>query len=489
MKLKNRRKAGDSSVPALGASPSPLHPDAAGIDLAATDCVVAVPPDRDSRPIRTFLLTTDGLRTLCDWLLQCRVKTVAVEATGNYWVPLYDILDEAGIEVWLCNARHAKGVPGHKSDVQDAEWLRQLHTAGLLRRSYRPDKEVRPLRYLLRHRASLVKSATRCEQHMQKVLNELNLRLHHVISDLTGATGTRILDAIEAGQRDPAILAKLKDPRCQASEAELIAALTGNYQSQYLFVLKQSRDEHRYIQKLIGELDAQLAGLMSALPAAPLRPVPPAKGDSVAASTPAATPAKTETRDAVIERGPMPKIPPAKAKLQRNTPEAPIWEEAWRVFGVDLSGLPGVSANVISVLMAEVGGAEHFKAHFSTSERFCSWLGLCPDNRVSGGKRLSAKTRKVSNRLAQVLRLGALAASYSESTLGDFARRMKARLGKAEGVTATAHKIARILYALITTGQAYDEAKAFAPSLRAKSNRLSRLNKQAKILGMQLVPI
>jgi len=489
MKLKNRRKAGDSSVPAPGACPSPLHPDAGGIDLAATDCVVAVPPDRDPRPIRTFLLTTAGLRSLCDWLLQCKVKTVAVEATGNYWVPLYDILEEAGIEVWLCNARHAKGVPGHKSDVQDAEWVRQLHTAGLLRRSYRPDKEVRPLRYLLRHRASLVQAASRCEQHMQKVLNELNLRLHHVISDLTGATGTRILDAIEAGERDPSVLAKLKDHRCHASDAELIAALTGNYQSEYLFVLKQSRDEHRHVQKLIGELDAQLAGLMSALPTAPLQPAPPAQVVSVVEPTPAATPAKIDTNHAVIERGPMPKIPPAKAKLQRNTPVAPIWQESWRVFGVDLSGISGVSANVISVLMAEVGGAEHLKAHFSTSERFSSWLGLCPDNRVSGGKRLSAKTRKVSSRLAQALRMGALAASYSNSLIGDFARRMKARLGKAEGVTATAHKLARILYAVITTGQPYDETKAFTPSLRAKSNRLSRLNKQAKILGMQLVPI
>lgn len=474
MKLKNRRKPGDDTVCTPSATPAPLHADVAGIDMAAADCVVAVPPDRDARPIRTFLLTTDGLHALRDWLLQCRVRNVVLEATGNYWVPLYDILEDAGVEVWLCNARHAKGVPGHKSDVQDAEWLRQLHTAGLLRRSYRPDKEVRPLRYLLRHRAALIQSASRCEQHMQKVLNELNLRLHHVLSDLTGATGTRILDAIEAGERNPAVLAGLKDHRCHASQAELIAALTGNYQPQYLFVLKQCRVEHSHLQTLITEVDEQLAGLMAPLPDAPLPP--------------SASPASA-TEVAPAARPPMPKIPPSKAKLQRNTPHAPIWQEAWRVFGVDLSGIPGVSASVLAVMMAEVGGATHLKAHFATSERFCSWLGLCPDNRVSGGKRLSAKTRKVSNRLAQVLRLAALAASYSHSVLGDFSRRMKARLGKAEGITATAHKLARILYALITTGRPYDEAKAFAPSLRATSNRLSRLNKQAKTIGMQLVPI
>lgn len=460
-------------MPAPSGPAEPTHADAAGIDMASADCVVAVPPDRDDRPIRTFLLTSDGLFALRDWLLHCKVKTVALEATGNYWVPLYDILDEAGLDVWLCNARHCKGVPGHKSDVQDAEWLRQLHTAGLLRRSYRPDKEVRPLRYLLRHRAALVQSAGRCEQHMQKVLNELNLRLHHVISDLTGATGNRILDAIEAGERNPAVLAKLKDHRCHATDGELRAALTGNYQAEYLFVLKQSRDEHKHLQKLIAELDEQLAGMMSPLPdAAP--PAPPTADAEGGAMPP---------------RPPMPTIPAAKAKRQRNTPQAPIWQEAWRVFGVDLSGIPGVSASVLAVMMAEVGGATHLKTHFTTSERFCSWLGLCPDNRVSGGKCLSAKTRKVSNRLAQMLRLAALAASYSHSTLGDYAKRMKARLGKAEGITATAHKLARILYALITTGRSYDEAKAFAFNLRSKAKNLSKLKKQAKILGMQLVPI
>jgi transposase len=469
MKLKNRKTVSDTQKPPAQASTAVLHPDCAGIDIASTDCVVAVAPERDTRPIRTFQLTTDGLHILRDWLLKCHCKSVVIEATGNYWVALYDVLEEAGIGVWLCNARHAKGVPGHKSDVQDAEWLRQLHTNGLLRRSYRPEREVRPLRYLLRHRASLVQAASRCEQHMQKVLNELNLRLHHVISDLTGATGTRILEAILAGERNPAALAKLKDHRCHASEAELIAALTGNYQKEYLFVLKQSWAEHQHLQKLMGELDAQLAGTMAPLPSAPAN----------AADDPA---------DEAEPRGPMPKIAPAKAKLQRNTPQAPIWQEAWRVFGVNLSEVPGISANIVAVMMGEVGGASHLKAHFPSCGQFCSWLGLCPDNRISGGKKLSGKTRKVSSRLAGVLRLGALAASYSHSVLGDYARRMKARLGKAEGISATAHKLARILYTLITTGQPYDEAKAFAPTPQAKDRCLARLTQQAKKLGLQLVP-
>lgn len=446
-----------------------LHPDAAGIDIASSDCVAAVSPERDPRPIRTFRLTTDGLHALRDWLIACHCKSVVIEATGNYWIALYDVLDEAGIVVWLCNARHAKGVPGHKSDVQDAEWLRQLHTNGLLRRSYRPEREVRPLRYLLRHRAGLVQASSRCEQHMQKVLNEINLRLHHVISDLTGATGSRILEAIFDGERNPAVLAKLKDHRCHASDAALIAALTGNYQKEYLFVLQQCWAEHQHLQTLMRELDAQLAGMMAPVPSAPACPADETTGEP-----------KT--------RGPMPKIAPAKAKLQRNTPQAPIWQEAWRVFGVNLSEVPGISANVSAVLMGEVGGATHLKTYFPTCGQFCSWLGLCPDNRISGGKKLSGKTRKVSSRLAGVLRLAALAASYSKTVLGDYARRMKARLGKAEGITATAHKLARILYTMITTGQPYDETKAFAPTAQAKDHHLARLTKQAKKLGLQLVP-
>jgi transposase len=434
MTLNHRRRQGDTSpAAAKAASASPVHPDAAGIDIASADCVVAIPPDRDPRPIRTFLLTTDGLHALRDWLLACRIRTVAIEATGNYWIALYDVLDQAGIEVWLCNARHAKGVPGHKTDVQDAEWLRQLHTAGLLRRSYRPDKEIRPLRYLLRHRAGIVQAASQNEQHMQKVLNEINLRLHHVLSDLTGATGTRILEAILAGERDPATLATLKDSRCKAKDHELIAALTGNYQEEYLFVLGQCWQEHRHLQNKMRDVDARLEGLMTPIPAA--HEDPPS---SPGAPTPQA--GENEATTSANGNGPgsrpapMPKVCPSKAHKKRNPPHAPIWEQAWRVFGVNLSLVPGISGNIVAVLMGEVGGARHLKEHFKSAGHFCSWLGLCPDKRTSGGKTLTSKTRKVSNRLSSVLRMGALAASYSHSALGDFARRMKSRLGKAEGI-------------------------------------------------------
>lgn len=487
MTLNHRRHPGDTP-PAAKAPANPIHPDAAGIDLASADCVVAVPPDRDPRPIRTFLLTTDSLHALRDWLLACRIRTVAIEATGNYWIALYDVLDQAGIEVWLCNARHAKGVPGHKTDVQDAEWLRQLHTAGLLRRSYRPDKEIRPLRYLLRHRAGIVQAASQNEQHMQKVLNEINLRLHHVLSDLTGATGTRILEAILAGERDPATLAKLKDSRCKAKDHELIAALTGNYQEEYLFVLGQCWQEHLHLQNKMRDVDARLEGLMSPIPAAHDDP-PSSPGALTSQAGENEASAGANGNGPGSRPAPMPKVCPSKAHKKRNTPHAPIWEQAWRVFGVNLSLVPGISGNIVAVLMGEVGGARHLKEHFKSAGQFCSWLGLCPDKRTSGGKTLTSKTRKVSNRLSSVLRMGALAASYSHSALGDFARRMKSRLGKAEGITATAHKLARILYTLITTGQEYDESKAFAPTPQAQTNRLCRLANQAKKLGMQLVPI
>jgi len=432
------------------------HPDAAGIDIGAEELVAAVPHERDEEPVRTFSTFTGELHALRDWLLACGIKTVALESTGNYWIATYSILEEAGIEVFLVNARHVKAVPGKKTDVCDAQWLQQLHAAGLLAKSFRPAKEIVPLRYLLRHRSHLIESAGRELQLMQKVCNEMNLHLHHVLSDLDGVSAQRILGAILQGERDPEKLASLCDRRVRAPRARVIASLEGDYREEYLFVLGQCQQRWEQTQATITALDEKLAGLLAAFEA-------PCQGTA-------------------------PTAPWQQRRLHKNSPNLPIYDEAWRFYGVDLSSVAGVSAATLAVCMTELGTGAQIKAAFHSNQAFCSWLALCPDNRISGGKVLKAKTRQVKSRVAGALRLAAQALSHSKSALGEYCRRMKGRLGKAEGITATAHKLARILYAMITTRRPYDEKVAFAITPAKLQRRLNHLHAQAAKFGFQLVP-
>lgn len=463
---KARRPAAAGATAAATAPLPPVHPAAAGIDVGATELMVSVGTEScTERPVQAFGTTTPELHRLRDWLLACRIRTVAMESTSNYWVAAADVLEAAGIAVWLVNARHVKGVPGRlKTDVADAEWLRRLHTAGLLTRSYRPAAEVRALRYLMRQRADLVRAAGVQVQMMQKVLTECNLQLHHVLSDIDGVSGMAIIDAILAGERDPAVLAKLKDYRCKATPAELRAALTGNYQEEYLTVLRQAQALYRFLQTQIGELDHTLATLCATLRGR-LDDTPPA------------------------ERPALPAAPASQRRLHKNSPHISIYGESWRLYGVDLSAIPGISAQTIAVCMSELGGPEHLQRHFTSASRFCSWLGLCPDNRISGGRVLKAKTRRVASRVAASLRMAAEAAAKSKSALGDYARRIKARLGKAEGVVATAHKLARILYAMITRCQPYDPGMAAQTTPAARLRQLKTLQARAAALGLQLVEL
>jgi len=432
------------------------HPDAAGIDIGAEELVAAVPPERDEEPVRTFSSFTVGLHALRDWLLACGVKTVALESTGNYWIATYQILEEAGLEVFLVNARHVKAVPGKKTDVCDAQWLQQLHSAGLLAKSFRPAKEVVPLRYLLRHRSHLIESAGRELQLMQKVCNEMNLHLHHVLSDLDGVSAQRIIAAILAGERDGEKLASLCDRRCRAPRTKVMASLQGDYREEYLFVLGQCQLRWQQTQEVIAALDEKLAGLLAAFDA-------PCTGAAPAASW-------------------------KQRRLHKNSPNLPIYDEAWRFYGVDLSSVDGISAATLAVFMTELGTGEQITTAFKSNQAFCSWLAVCPDNRISGGKVLKAKTRQVKSRVAGALRLAAQALSHSKSALGEYCRRMKGRLGKAEGITATAHKLARILYSMITTRKPYDEKVAFSLTPAKLERRLRHLHAQAAKLGFQLIP-
>jgi transposase len=437
--------------------PVVLQHDSAGIDIGATEIFVAVPPDRAEQSVRCFGAFTEDLHALADWLKLCRVKTVAMESTGVYWIPVFQILEARGFEVCLVNARHVKNVPGRKSDVLDCQWLLYLHSVGLLRGCFRPSEQVCALRSLLRHRDMLVKSASRHVQHMQKSLTQMNLQLHHVIADLTGTTGLAILDAILAGQRDPVQLAALRDRRVKASEQVVAKSLVGDYRPEHLFTLKSALGLYRgYRQELLecdGEIERMLAGFESKAPLA-------------------------------AQPSPEPGSKPRKA--QRNAPSFDVAGHLRRILGVDLTVLPGLGATTVHTLFSEVGAD---LSKFPTAKHFASWLGLCPDQRVSGGKVLSGHTRKVRSRAAYALRMAAYSAGHSHSALGEFYRRMRSRLGAPKAITATAHKLARVIFHLLRTGQPYDESVFSRNEELYRQRREHSLRKQAKEMGFTLAPM
>ena len=446
----------------LAAAHTPLdlthHAHAAGIDVGAEELVAAVPHGRGDAPhVRTFSAFTAGLHALRDWLVKCGIQTVALESTGNYWLCITALLEDAGLEVCLVNARHVKGVPGKKTDVCDAAWLQQLHAAGLLRGSFRPQKEILPLRYLLRHRGDLIAQAGQQVQLMQKVLTEMNLHIHHVFSDVDGVSAQAIITALLAGERDADKLTALRDRRCRAPLDKIKAALVGDYRGEYLFVLGQVQARWQQLGESIQQCDTEIALRTAAI--------------------------------AGVTDAPLPKAPAGQRRVQKNmTTAMPVYEEAHRLLGVDRSSVPGVSGGVLCVLLSELGTATHIRAKFRSAEAFASWLGLCPDNRISGGRILKAGTRKVTNRIANILRMAANALSRAPGRMGEFVRRFKGRLGKAEGIVAGAHKLARIIWALIVSGQPYDETKAFETTPASTARRLKNLQNQAKALNMTLVP-
>ena len=459
----SKRKRKNHQINQAAAAQTPLgtylNADAAGIDVGAQEFVVAVPHGRggEEKDVRTFSSFTEGIHAMRDWLLSCKITTVAMESTGNYWLCACAALEDAGIEVCLVNARHVKGVPGKKTDVCDAAWLAQLHAAGLLRASFRPHKDILPLRYLMRHRADLITQAGQQVQLMQKVMTEMNLHIHHVFSDVDGVSAQAIISAILSGERDPSILAKLRDHRSRAPLAKIKAALVGDYREEYLFVLRQCQARWQEITAATAQADEEIARRTAAI------------GSENAA--------------------PLPAAPAGQRRIQKNMPTAlPVYAEAHRILGVDLSAIPGVSGGVLCTLISELGGAAHIREKFRSAHAFASWMGLCPDNRISGGRILKAKTRKVANRVANILRMAAQAVSRADGKMGDYVRRFKGRLGKAEGIVAGAHKLARIIWGAIVSGQPYDEAKAFNLTPASAARRLKNLQNQAQALNMKLVP-
>ena len=440
-----------------------LEKNAAGIDVGAREMFVAVPPDRDEHPVQIFDTFTEDLQRLADWLVSCGVTTVAMESTGVYWIPLYDILEARGLKPCLVNARHMKNVPARRTDWHECQWLQYLHSVGLLRGAFRPEADVCAVRVLIRHRAELVQSASQHVQHMHKALTQMNLQIHHVISDITGLTGLAIVDAILEGQRDAAALAKLRDPRVKANEETIRKSLVGNWKPEHLFTLRQSRELFRTYQEQVVKCDREIEqrlGDFKPWADPKQKPLPPDR---------------KRNRSSQKRR----------KKTGHEGTGFDLRTEAYKLFGVDVTQIPGIETIALP-LFSEVG---RDLSKWPTTGHFASWLGLCPDNDISGGRVLWKGVRNIKNRAGQLFRLAAHSLHRSLTPMGSYLRRMKAKLGPAAATTATAHKIAIIFYTLVRRQLEYDET-IWATRNAERQKRLEQnLKRQADRLGYKLVPV
>jgi len=471
-KLQRQKKATQTSLP-MAVGPSldelkPIHRRAAGIDIGSAENYGAIPVEGlapGESPVRVFGVFSAEHDALVEWLRTHQITTVAMEATGIYWVSLYDKLEAAGIEVYLVDPHAVKAVPGRKSDWLDCQWLQKLHTYGLLAKAFRPDAPIRRLRTLTRQRTELVLAGSEHQQHMEKALIAMNLHLHLAVSDIIGETGLRVLRAILDGERDPKQLVKLRDPRCRKSTvAEMEAALTGSYEEEELFVLRQSLEGWEFYQKQMAHCDERIEKALAAIPkaaAAPAGQVPPKP-------IPAAAPPSKSKR---IDSG-------------HNAPTVDFTDALVRICGMNLMKVCGL--NILSVLML-IGEIGVDMSRWRSARAFCSWLGLCPGTHISGGRVLSRKTRKVNNRAKTILRMAAWAAGKTDTWIGHFYRRVKARRGAPKAVTATARKLACVIYHLLKYREEFVLLDTTKYQAEAQSHRLRRLQKQAKNMGYDLV--
>jgi transposase len=418
-----------------------INPNAAGIDVGAKEHVVAVPCDRDPQPVRTFQAFTPDLHELARWLKRCGIETVALESTGIYWISLYEVLEQYGFQIRVVNARHVKHVPGRtKTDVLDCQWIQKLHSFGLLNGSFRPDQQIRKLRTYMRLRDNLVVSCTEAVHHMQKALFEMNVQLSNVISDIVGETGLRIIEAIMAGERDPKQLAALCNSRIKTSRETVAKSLHGNWDKALLFALKVALDSYRFNQTKIQECDNCIEHQL----------------------------AQFESR----------------AELTNSAQS--LASQLHRVCGVDLTKIPGIKEQSAQIIISEVGLD---MSKWNTEKQFSSFLGLSPDNSISGGKVLRRSTRKVYNRAADALRLCAQSLTHSKSALGAKYRRLKAKLGAPKAIVAMAHHLARLVYRMLRYGQSYVEKGIHHYELKFRLQRIKWLRRKARSFNLQLVAI
>jgi transposase len=434
-----------------------LYPDTAGIDIGSKSHFVAVPANRDPNPVKEFLTFTADLHKMVNWLKECKIKTIVMESTGVYWIPAFEILEKSGFDVKLVNAKHTKNVGAHKTDVLDCQWLQQLGTFGLLPASFRPADSILPLRAYLRQRDMLIKSAAVHIQHMQKALTQMNLHLHNVISDITGVTGMAIIRNIVAGNTDPKALAKLRNERCHNSEEVIEASLVGNYREEHLFSLKQALELYDFYLKKIYDCDRQIEQAAKKL-------------------TMKCDPQK------------MQQLKEANYEKKKRKHEYPfdLRSELIRMTGVDLTSIPGIGSSTALTVLSEIGLD---MSRWPTAKHFTSWLGLSPGNKVSGGKRLSGKSKHCVNRAAIALRIAANTLYNSDCAFGAYLRRMKMRLGSPKAITALAHKLAKLIYIMLKYGKEYVEKGVEFYEEMYRKRREASLKRKAKELGYILVPV
>jgi transposase len=431
-----------------------INLNAAGIDIGAEEVYVAVPKGRDEESVRSFPTFTADLHRLADWLEACGIETVAMESTGVYWIPLYEILESRGFEVYLVNARHIKNVSGRKSDVLDCQWIQQLHTYGLLQPSFRPPEQICAIRSLVRHRDMLIKYRSAHIQHMQKALTMMNIRLTNVLSDVTGVTGMKIIRAIVAGERNPEVLARYRNSRCAKSETEIAKSLEGHYKREHLFALKQALELYDFYDQQLHDCDTELEALYQEfdIPDDPGTPPPN----------------------------------PRTTKRRKNQPHFDLAQSLYRMTGVDLTQVDGLDALTVQNILSEIGTD---MSPWPTVKHFASWLRLSPNNKVTGGKVKQRGTLPSQNRANTAFRMAAQSLARSDCALGAFYRRIRARQGGPKAVTATAHKLARIVYFMLKNRQPYRDPGADYYEEQYRIRAVRNLKRKAAKLGMRLEPI
>lgn len=430
------------------------HPDAAGIDIGNETHYVAVPPSRDADPVRRFGCVTGELRAMAAWLKQCGIRTVAMQSTGVYWIPVYDVLEQAGLEVYLVNARETKNLPGKKTDVLESQWLMKLHTYGLLRNSFRPAQEVRMLRTYWRQRNDHVQSAVRHIHRMQKTLTQMNVQLANVISDLSGVTGQAIVKAILAGKRDGRELAQLRDGRIKASEEEIARSLEGNWQEDLLFLLKQEQEGYEFCQQQISACDEQLEKYL----------------------------AERTDRSGGVSIGEE-KRKSRRKKKRGNKPQFDMRESLYRTSGVDLTKIDGIDVMTAATVLSEAGWD---MSKWQTEKHFVSWLRLCPDNRISGDKVIGKGRLPTNNRLSVALKTAASTLRLSDTYLGAQYRRLRGRLGAPKAIKAMAAKLARLVYRMLRYGMEYVDRGAEFYERQHRERQIASLQKKAEALGLKV---
>ena len=425
------------------------HPNAAGIDVGAATHYVAVPPEQCQESVREFGCHTVDLQSLADWLQACKVDTVALESTGVYWIPLYEVLEARGLDVWLVNAKSVRNVSGRKSDVLDCQWLQQLHCFGLLQKAFRPDAMTCELRAIVRLRETVLEERSRHTQRMQKALTQMNVQLTNVISDIMGVTGQAIIRAIVAGERDPCKLARLRDYRIQANEEEIAKSLQGTWKNEHLFCLAHELITYDFHTAQIGKIDTQIELYLNAL-----RVYDKAPGEN------------------------------SKNGRRKNSPLFDVRKALLNWSGVDLTAVPGIDVTTAMKVLSELGATLH---RFPSAKHFCSWLGLCPGTQITGGKRITGATKRLPNRITRALKMAAYGLSRSHCAMGAYYRRLALRMGSAKAITAVAHKLARIIYVMLTKQADYVQEDITRHEQRYRDKAIKSMRRRAAEMGFDLV--